>query len=141
MFCDSSAMVPLVFPENRSEEMVHLARRDGLVIWWGTSVECHAAAFRRHREGKVTLQDVRAGLKRLRDLVGEATSVNPSDTVRSRAEQLTSRYPLRAADALQLAAALTCCEDEPWNEVFVCLDRRLREAARQAGFAVLPEDE
>ena len=59
MFWDSSAMVPLVFPENRSEEMVHLALRDGLVIWWGTSVECHAAAFRRHREGKATIQDVR----------------------------------------------------------------------------------
>jgi predicted nucleic acid-binding protein len=141
MFWDSSAMVPVVFPEKRSEEMVRLAARDGVVIWWGTPVECHAAAFRRHREGKATLQDVRAGLKRLRDLVGEAASVNPNDAVRSRAEQLTAQYPLRAADALQLAAALTWCEEEPWNETFVCLDRRLREAARQAGFAVLPAEE
>ena len=141
MFWDSSAIVPIVFPEGRSEEMAKVPARSGVVIWWGTSVECHVAAYRRHREGKASIQDVRAGLRRLRDLVSEASSVNPSDAVRSRAEQLTSQYPLRAADALQLAAALTWCEEQPWHEAFVCLDRRLREAARQVGFSVLPEGE
>ena len=140
MFWDSSAIVPIVFPEARSEEMVRVAAAHGVVIWWGTPVECHAAAYRRHRDGKASIQDVRAGLRRLRDLVSEAASVNPSDVVRSRAEQLTSQYPLRAADALQLAAALTWCEEQPWHESFVCLDRRLRDAARQVGFSLVPED-
>jgi hypothetical protein len=46
---------------------------------------------------------------------------------------------LRAADALQLAAALIWCEEQPAGEVFVCLDDRLREAARREGFTLVPE--
>jgi hypothetical protein len=45
---------------------------------------------------------------------------------------------LRAADALQLAAALIVCDERPESLSFVCLDDRLREAARKEGFPVLP---
>jgi hypothetical protein len=48
-------------------------------------------------------------------------------------------HPLRAADALQLAAALVWCDEAPQGTAFVCLDDRLRDAARREGFAVLPE--
>ncbi len=42
------------------------------------------------------------------------------------------------ADALQLAAALSVCAEHPEQLPFVCLDDRLREAARREGFPVLP---
>jgi hypothetical protein len=45
---------------------------------------------------------------------------------------------LRAADALQLAAALVWCQGDPLQHGFVCLDQRLREAARREGFTALP---
>jgi hypothetical protein len=48
-------------------------------------------------------------------------------------------HPLRAADALQLGAALVWCEEQSHGEVFVCLDARLREAARREGFSLAPE--
>jgi hypothetical protein len=38
----------------------------------------------------------------------------------------------------QLAAALVWCEEQSAGEVFVCLDDRLREAARREGFSLLP---
>jgi hypothetical protein len=52
--------------------------------------------------------------------------------------RLLSTHALRTADGLQLAAALAWCEEEPSADTFVGLDRRLREAARREGFALLP---
>ena len=40
--------------------------------------------------------------------------------VRRRAGRLVAAHPLRAADALQLAAALVWCEEQPAGEAFVC---------------------
>ena len=48
--------------------------------------------------------------------------------------QLVERYDLRAADALQLAAALGWCEDAPQGRVFLTADRKLREAVLLSGF-------
>ncbi|HXM20881.1 MAG TPA: hypothetical protein VN948_06425 [Terriglobales bacterium] len=51
-----------------------------------------------------------------------------------KAVQLVERYDLRAADSLQLAAALGWCEDEPHGRVFLTADQKLREAALLSGF-------
>jgi len=48
-------------------------------------------------------------------------------------------HPVRAGDALQLAAALAWSDEPPQGSGFVCLDDRLRTAAQAEGFAVLPE--
>jgi hypothetical protein len=61
------------------------------------------------------------------------------DEVLRRSDRLLSRYPLRAADALQLSAALVAAEDTPDLLPFVCLAGRLRAAAAAEGFAVLPK--
>jgi predicted nucleic acid-binding protein len=53
-----------------------------------------------------------------------------------RAYSLLELYPLRAADALQLAAALDYFEDSPKRKVFITADQRLADAARQSGFSV-----
>jgi len=46
------------------------------------------------------------------------------------------RFPIRAADALHLGAALIWCNQKPRGRLFVCNDRRLGDAARQSGFTV-----
>jgi uncharacterized protein len=140
MFWDSSALVPLVFPEAQSADLVALAERSpGFVIWWGTPLECQSAGYRRYREKRATFADLRSGLQQLREVVADSLVVLPSDVLRARAERLIASHPLRAADALQLAAGLVACEDQPWNESFVCLDSRLRAAAAQEGFTVVPD--
>lgn len=48
-------------------------------------------------------------------------------------------HPLRAADSLQLAAAFVWANGHPAGHHFVCLDERLRQAAIQEGFIVLPK--
>jgi len=59
---------------------------------------------------------------------------------RSVAERLLTVHPLRAADALQLAAALVWSEGSPDQRAFACLDDRFREAARKEGFTLQPSD-
>ena len=71
----------------------------------------------------------------LATVIADAWSViQPSEAVRAKAMQLVDRYDLRAADALQLAAALVWCEDLPRGRTFLTVDQKLREAALLRGF-------
>ncbi|MGA7524841.1 MAG: hypothetical protein WBW84_20490 [Acidobacteriaceae bacterium] len=54
--------------------------------------------------------------------------------LRSDAEKLLTQFPLRAADALQLAAAMTWAMDRPQGRAFISGDAALLEAAQRLGF-------
>ena len=58
--------------------------------------------------------------------------------VRSRANALLARHPLRAADAGQLGAALLVQEQLAGPLTFVCLDQRVSLAAELESLRVLP---
>jgi predicted nucleic acid-binding protein len=60
--------------------------------------------------------------------------IQPSGALRLRAIQLVDRHDLRAADALQLAAALEWCEGIAEGKVFLSADQKLRAAAVLNGF-------
>jgi predicted nucleic acid-binding protein len=60
--------------------------------------------------------------------------IEPLDSVRKTAIQLVELYDIRAADSLQLAAALEWCEGAPTGRVFLTADQRLHNAALLAGF-------
>jgi len=140
MFWDTSAIIPVLLPEPRSAALTEaLAADREVTVWWGTPVECLSAIYRRHRESPVPAPLLTEALSRLRALVEDADAVSPTDEVRRRAGRLVAAHPLRAADALQLGAALVWCEEQSHGEVFVCLDDRLREAARREGFSLAPE--
>jgi predicted nucleic acid-binding protein len=141
MFWDSSALVPILLPEARSEALTTLLAGDKeVVIWWATPLECQSALYRRHRDAPLTSPQIREMTDRLRAFVEHADTIAPTDDVRRRAARLLANHPLRAADALQLAAALIWCEEQPHNETFVCLDERLCAAARKEGFEVSPKE-
>jgi predicted nucleic acid-binding protein len=107
-------------------------------LWWGTVVECLSALHRQRREGRLSLALVEQGTRRLAGLIDDSDVIDPTSLLRDRAGRLVVTYPLRAADALQLAAALAWCDGVSDGESFVSLDERLREAARREGFAILP---
>jgi predicted nucleic acid-binding protein len=116
-----------------------ILRRDPeAVVWWGSRVECASALARMSRGGEIAerLQhDVR---RRLAALWRRFLEVQPGAELRERAVRLLNLHPLRAADALQLAAALEWCGEETSDAGFVCLDGRLRAAAAREGFDVHP---
>ncbi|MBT9584280.1 hypothetical protein IV102_13140 [bacterium] len=65
--------------------------------------------------------------------MSRATEIVPSEEVRSLSHRLLAVHPLRATDSLQLSAALVWADQNPAGHELVCLDERLRQAARQEG--------
>ena len=138
-FWDSSAVIALCVDEPTSAGIRSVLRGDpSLVAWWSTRTECLSGLLRRSREGSISgkgLADARAALTALANTWVE---VQPSEAVRSGAERLLAAHALRAADALQLAAALVWCGGQARGAEMVAFDSRLREAASREGFGVLP---
>ena len=140
MFWDSSALVPLLVSEPRSAELTSLLASDNEpAMWWGSPVECWSAIYKRHRESPIPEETLRHALKRLDSLAKDLDTIAATEGVRQKARRILTLHPVRAADALQLASALVWCQDQPYQEKIVCLDNRLREAARLESFDLLPE--
>jgi len=138
-FWDASAIVPLLVNETGSPAIETLFREDpGQVVWCLTEVEISSALARRDREGALEVEPAAAARDSLRKLAQSWEEVVSVDTVRSRAIRLLRTHALRATDALQLAAALVACDERPESLPFICLDDRLRDAARKEGFPVHP---
>ncbi len=110
-----------------------------MLVWWGTRTECVSALARKTREGGLEPLGHAQARVRLHRLSRSWTEVLPTPRLRALAETLLYRYPLRIADALQLAAASRYRVGDPELGTFVCLDRRLRNAAEAEGFEVLPQ--
>lgn len=136
-FWDSSALVPLLVDEEETESHTELYPRDEVVVWWGTDVECASAVARLERLGSLEPEDANESLRRLQAIATTWHLVEPSDLVKETARRLLRTHNLRAADSLQLAAALAVAEHRPATLEIVCLDRRLRLAAEREGFPVL----
>lgn len=119
--------------------LLELLERDPvMIVWWGTPVECASAIARREGEGALGAEAATAALARMRLLARSWEEVVASESVRTVSQRLLRTHPLRAADSLQLAAAIVAAEDDPSSLPFVCLDERLCEAAVREGFPKLP---
>lgn len=139
-YWDASAIVPLLLAESSSASLRETLRSDSAIAsWWGTRIECMSALGRYAREQRFSATDVAAARRRLSMLAGEWSEVQPDEELRTTAERVVGVHSLRAADALQLAAALVACDGAPASLPFVCLDTRLREAALREGFSVVPD--
>jgi uncharacterized protein len=139
-FWDSSAILPLIVEERTSDQASrYYDAFPGLVVWWGTSVECCSALARLERDGAIETHDLTRALRQLQTLQNEWNEVQPLDTVRTAAQRLLRLHALRAADALQLGAALVAADHKPQTWEFVCLDARLATAAEREGFAVVSD--
>jgi predicted nucleic acid-binding protein len=136
-FWDSSAVVPLIVAEASTDTVQSIAADDPVMcVWWGTEVECVSAVARLEREDALTEGATMAALERLGSLAEAWNEVQPVAAVRGTARRLLRVHPLRAADALQLAAAVVAAEGVPASLDLVTLDERLAAAARREGFAV-----
>lgn len=138
-FWDSSAVVPLVVQQAASSQAdPWFAKDPALVLWTFTPVEVVSGLHRLLREGAVKDDDVRAAENRLQEIVAAAHVVVGVEPVKATAVRLLRVHPLRAADALQLAAALCWARNDPRGRELVTWDERLARAAIREGFSVLP---
>jgi predicted nucleic acid-binding protein len=136
-FWDASAIVPLLMAEALTQRLQALAAKDpNMLVWWGSEIECVSAIARLERDGALNSQAIMLALRRLRQLSAGWHEIDPSDAVRETAVRFLRVHPLRAADALQLAAAFLAAERRPASLELLTLDDRLAAAARKEGFAI-----
>ncbi|MGH7803926.1 MAG: type II toxin-antitoxin system VapC family toxin [Candidatus Binatia bacterium] len=134
-YWDASAIVPLCVEEESSARLRALARAEGIVTWCLSAVEVRSGIERRAREGSLAADAREKAAGDLRELADAWTEVTMIGPVKERALRLLAVHALRAADAVQLAAALVVTEDQPAGHSFVSLDARLRAAAEREGFS------
>ena len=136
-FWDSSALVPLCVTQRATAGAHTMSQRYEMVVWWAAAVEIRGAAARLLRTGLLTLTQHAGAQIRLTELRSLWREIFPNALLRDRAELLLDRFPLKAADALQLAAALAWTSGRPRDRAFISGDTQLLDAARELGFRAL----
>lgn len=135
-FWDASAIVPLLIAEASTRRLQALAARDPeMLVWWGSELECVSALARLERSAM--LDAAVLAFNRLKQIAAGWHQIDPSDIIHETAARLLRVHPLRAADALQLAAAYLAAEQRPPSLEMITLDDRLASAAKKEGFAVI----
>jgi uncharacterized protein len=136
-FWDASALVPLCVPAQNPGNGRRLLGEYAPIVWWGSALEILGALTRLRRQSFLTDPQFKAARTRLGALGAAWREIQPSDRLRDLAQERLDHHQLRAADALQLAAALVWCNQQPRNRAFLCRDVQVREAARNLGFLVV----
>jgi predicted nucleic acid-binding protein len=137
-FWDSSAIVPLMLAEPATTRVRRWLREDPTVaIWTFTRVEVLSALARRRRAAPAMRRQIATARREFLEAWPRWFEVTHADAVRRLAERLVETHPIRAADALQIGAALVVVENEPESLEFVTLDERQAEAAEREGLRVL----
>ena len=137
-FWDASAIVPLLVAKSTTRSLQALANQDSdLLVWWGSQVECASALARLERGALLDVRGAALAFDRLKRLANGWHEIEPSEIVRENAVRFLRVHPLRAADALQLAAAFIAAERRPSSLEVVTLDDRLADAARKEGFELI----
>ncbi|HEX7878741.1 MAG TPA: type II toxin-antitoxin system VapC family toxin [Candidatus Eisenbacteria bacterium] len=138
-YWDTSALVALYVGQVRSAEVRALAARPGRIVTWTVSeIEVRSALARLEREASVPADALRQAREDASRHWESFAVIGTVDAVKTRARRLLGVHALRAADALQLAAALTAASDDPTGHSLVTLDERLATAAGREGFTILP---
>lgn len=136
-FWDASALVPLCVMEPTTDQVQAFLQRQTTVVWWSTTVEIQSAIAQRYRLGHLDHHSRQVAIDRLFSLRQSWQEILPSMQLRDAAEELLYLYSLRAADSLQLAAAMIWCRQKPSGRKFIASDARLCAAASQIGFQVI----
>jgi len=138
IFWDSSAIVPLLVNEPKTQEAHQFLQDDRtMMVWCITYLEATSALNRRLRSDGIHFGHFRAGEERLKKLAASWDQILFSDRLTQLAVRILRTHPLRTADALQLAAALIAGGNDPSQINFLCYDDRLNEAAAREGLTLM----
>ena len=108
-----------------------------MLVWWGRKWNASRPWPASNAPRHSTRKGWRSPSNRLTQLSNGWHEIEPSEIVRESAMRFLRVHPLRAADALQLAAAFIAAERRPPSLEVITLDERLADAARKEGFALV----
>lgn len=136
-FWDSSSIVPLCVRQKATPIAQALGEKHRFVVAWFAPVEIRGGIARLLRNGQIAPNQQVQALVLLDIYRGDWREISPTAAMRQKAEDFVERFPLRAADALQLASAWEWCQGHPRTRPFISGDPRLLDAALQLGFKVI----
>jgi len=137
-FWDSSAVVPLVVRQDGSPDAERWLAADREVVTWTlTPVEVVSALRRLVRDGELPEKTAVDAEALAAEVLQRTHVISDVEHVKTRASRLLRLHSLRAADALQLGAALAWADGQPSGLVIHTFDRRLALAAEREGFRVI----
>jgi uncharacterized protein len=129
---------PLLVAETATRSLQALARRGSdTLVWWGSQLEYASALARLERPDLLDVKGAAFAFDPLKQPADGGHEIEPREIVRENALRFLRVHPLRAADALQLAAAFLAAERRPSSLQVVTLDERLGDAARREGFELI----
>ena len=138
-FWDSSAIVPLIVEEPATKDAtLWIAEDSEMTVWTLTPIEIVSALERRVREGTLKELEAIAAEDLGLELLKSAHEIAALEPAKGLARRILRTHPLRAADSLQLAAAILWAEGAPEGAVVHTFDHRLGRAALREGFTVIP---
>jgi uncharacterized protein len=137
-FWDSSALIQIYVDQVNSEFARELyVKTDAPLVWWGTQVECVGTFCRLAKDGDISAKDLDLILGVFANTWPTLIEIEPSDAVRRRANDMARKHLLRAADAMQLGAALVAMRGAGTQLEVVCFDKALCKAAAAEGLTVI----
>lgn len=136
-YLDSSALLKKYFREKGSDEVREVFGAESALLTASiTYAEVYCAHYRRMREGHLTEAEAN---DRLREFETDWTDLFQvtefSASVRMLLPEMIRHVPLRGADAIHLATAMSF-KSRGLDPVFVSSDLRLINAAKSRGFKV-----
>ena len=137
-FWDASALVPLITQDDHSVILEKLyGDGSSIWVWWVTPVEIASSIARRERSGELSAQTATQAYATLARMGATWHEILPVEPLRESAKRLMRVHPLRAADGLQLASALSLAASGLEPLEFISCDSRLSDAAAREGLKVI----
>ena len=138
-FLDSSALVKAYRREAGTDRLTQLLNGpDPIIVARLAQVEVSSAIVRRGREGGISPADIQAVMAELdRELSDSFDVIELTAAIMARATALARVHGIRAADAIQLACALTAGQGAGQELVLVGSDAELNGAAQTEGLRIL----
>lgn len=136
-FWDSSALIPLCIDQETTPVARELNEQFEVVVWWAAPVEMASAFARLLRMKDIDEHQLFDANRCMEELRIDWAEIEPTPSLRQLAESFPTRFGLRAADSLQLAAAAIWTMHHPAGRPFLSGDQRLLAAAADLGFRTI----
>ena len=137
LYLDSSAYIKNYLKEAGRKQVMELMEASGIIASHEVAfVEISAAFERAYREQRLNAEQLRQAHLQFNEDWPSTLVIATNDRLLKDAVGLVRQFPLKAYDAMHLAAARALQQENNAEIVFACFDGQLNRAARQAGFTV-----
>jgi predicted nucleic acid-binding protein len=137
LYLDSSAFIKNYILEPGRDQIIELIEEAEIIAACELAyVEISAAFERAYREQRLDAEQLQQAHLQFNEDWPATLVIGTVDRLLKEAVSLIRQFPLKAYDAMHLAAARALQQDNDVEIIFACFDTQLNRAARQSGLTV-----